>query len=306
MPRVSATVKPGARPAVASRRKKAAPQDRLTARKLYLRRLRRAFMPGVWLLGIVVVLGLGVSAVRGVHLGGLRVGNFGLASLAADFGYRITNVEIVGANATDPAALSHAIGIKPGDPSLGISLGQVQARVAALGPVQAVTVQRLLPGTLRVTISERAAFAVWQQSETPPSFVLIDKDGNVITDQNAAAAKRRQPNLLLLSGTDAPAHAAALMDALAAVPAVQARVVAAQRVDGLRWNLVLRDQAVVKLPDDQAPAALAELADLQKSMALLDRPVEVIDVRQPGRLVVRPYPSVAATAPNPAPGVKHE
>jgi cell division protein FtsQ len=302
MPRVSAAGKPGARPAVASRRKKAAPQDRLTARTFFLRRLRRAFMPGVWLLGIVVVLSLGVSAIRGVHIGALRGGDFGLAGLAAEFGYRLTNIEIIGANATDPAALAQAIGVKKGEPSLGFSLAAVQARVAALGPVQSVTVQRLLPGTLRVTISERAAFAVWQQSESPPAFVLIDKDGNIIADQNAAAAKRRQPNLLLLAGADAPAHAAALMDELAAVPGVQARVAAAQRVDGLRWNLILRDQAVVKLPADDAPAALAELAELQKSMALLDRPVEVIDVRQPGRLVVRPYPAIAA-APT---GAAHE
>ncbi len=302
MPRVSATVKPGARPAVASRRKTPAPQDRLTARKFFLRRMRRAFMPGVWLLGCVVVLSVGVSAVRGVHIGAVRGGNFGLAGLAADVGYRLTNIEIVGANATDPGALAQAIGVKKGDPSLGFSLAAVQARVAGLGPVQSVTVQRLLPSTLRVIISERAAFAVWQQSENPPAFVLIDKDGNIIADQNAAAAKRRQPNLLLLAGADAPAHASALMDELAAVPTVQARVAAAQRVDGLRWNLVLHDQAVVKLPADDAPAALAELAGLQKSMALLDRPVEVIDLRQPGRLVVRPYPAIASAPP----GAAHE
>ena len=33
---------------------------------------------------------------------------------------------------------------------------------------------------------------------------------------------------------------------------------------------------------------------LQSSMALLDRPVEVIDLRLAGRMVVRPYPSAAA------------
>jgi cell division protein FtsQ len=305
MPRVSAAVKPGPRPAVASRRKKLAPQDRLTARRLYLRRLRRGFMPGLWLFVIVCIMFVVISAVRGVHLGAMRLGNFGLAALAADAGYRLSDIDIRGANATDPAALANAIGVKSGDPIFGFSLAAVQARVAALGPVQAVTVQRLLPHTLRVTISERAAFAVWQRGTTPPDFVLIDAQGQVIADQNAAAAKRRQPNLLLLAGADAPAHAAALMDDLAAVPTVQARVAAAQRVDGRRWNLILHDQAVVKLPDENAPAALAELAALQKSMALLDRPVEVIDVRQPGRLVVRPYPAAAATPP-PTTGGKHE
>ena len=123
-------------------------------------------------------------------------------------------------------------------------------------------------------------------------FVLIDKAGNVIADQDAAAAKRRDPALLLLVGQDAPQCAAALMAELQAQKTVFSRVVAAERIDGLRWNLTLRDGAVVKLPADDAPTALAQLAGLQSSMALLDRPVEWIDLRQPDKLVVHPYPAV--------------
>jgi len=67
-------------------------------------------------------------------------------------------------------------------------------------------------------------------------------------------------------------------------------VVAAERVDGLRWNLVLKDKAVVKLPDVDEADAIGQLAALQASVQLLDRPVEAIDLRIPGRLVVKPYP----------------
>jgi len=124
--------------------------------------------------------------------------------------------------------------------------------------------------------------------------VVIDKNGKIIADQDAKAAKRRDPALLLLAGADAPQNAGNLMNELTAYPSVRAHVAAAARVDGLRWNLILHNNTLVKLPSENEQQAIAQLSQLQTSMALLDRPVEVIDLRFAGRLVVRPYPSAAA------------
>lgn len=299
MPRVTATARPGlSRPAVRARGKKPAiAQDRLTARRLFFRRVRRSLKPGLWVLAVVVALVVLSDLVRSTPSAApvaqpVRHSAFGLAALAADLGLRITNVEVLGADATDPASLRAAIGVQPGDPSLGFSLAAIQQRVASLGPVQSVTVERQFPGTLIIRVTERNAFAIWQTVSTGlgAKFVLIDKAGNVIADQDAAAAKRREPSLLLLSGADAPQNAASLMSALNAAPAVMAHVAAAERVDGLSWNLLLKNRTLVKLPADDLPGSIAILARLQSSMELLDRPVEVIDLRQPGRLIVRPYP----------------
>jgi cell division protein FtsQ len=54
----------------------------------------------------------------------------------------------------------------------------------------------------------------------------------------------------------------------------------------------LKNATVVRLPALNEQGALAQLADLQTSMALLDRPVAWIDLRLPGRLVIHPYPPV--------------
>ena len=293
-----------------TRTKKPAPrQDRLTQRALFFRRVRRSLRPGLWLLGIGAMLVLGSELFRTlpaaipavpVSVPAPRLG-FGLAWLAGDMGLRISKVEVSGADSLDPAALNAAIGVQPGDPALGFSLAEVRARVAQLGPVQDVTVERLLPGTLIVNITARDALAIWQTTVNgQPQFALIDKSGAVITNQDAAAAKRREPSLLLLSGPDAPQFAATLMAELKTVPVVLAHVTAAERVDGLRWNLILKDQAVVKLPSDNEADAIGRLAALQASMQLLDRPVEDIDLRQPGRLVVRPYAPPAPASPDAA------
>lgn len=312
MPRLTAT-KPMARAAVLPARstparrptkKPAALPDRLTARALFFRRLRKSLRPGLWVCVIMIALAGGAELFRAIPKFGPVVSpvgsaRHGLAVLAGYAGFRVTNIQIHGAETTKPAAIDAAIGIDPGAPIFALSLASMQARLEQLGPVQTATVARALPGTLVVTITERNGFAIWQTNSADPAkaFQLIDAKGNVIADQDAAAAKRRDPSLLLLAGADAPQYAQSLISELQAAPGVLPRIAAAERVGGLRWNLILKNDTLVKLPADNEQKAIAQLAALQTSMALLDRPVEVIDLRFAGKLVVRPYPSPAATAP---------
>lgn len=308
MPRLSATrAMEGTTPRDTSRSragtrskpKKRAMQDRLSSRELFLRRLRRSLRPGLWVLGGVLVLVVGSEIFRAIPAapapgsGSMR---HGFAALAAAMGFRVTKIEVHGADTVSPDAIRAALGIQPGDPLLGFSLLRAQSRVEALGPIRSAVVERAWPHTVIVTVKERAPYAIWQTSGSEgsaklPKFVVIDKAGKVIADQNAVKAKRRDPGLLLITGQDAPQTASKLMDALKAAPAVRSHVVAAERVDGLRWNLILRDNTLVKLPEEDQQQAIDELSRLQSSMSLLDRPVEVIDLRLPGRLAIRPYPA---------------
>ncbi len=299
-----ATPRRASRPAGARARPKkaAAMQDRLSARVLFFRRVRRSIKPGLWILGGVFALLIGSELYRQIPAigpvpspaGSLR---HGFGAVTGAIGFRVTSVQINGADTTPLPVIEAALGVKTGDPILGFSLASVQARIEQLGPVQSAVVERALPNRLIITVIERAPYAVWQTGNghgaALPEFVVIDRQGNVISDQDAVAAKRRNPALLLLSGQGAPQMASTLMDELIAAPNVRVHIAAAQRVDGLRWNLILHNATVVKLPEENENQAIAQLAQLQTSMALLDRPVEVIDLRLAGRMVVRPYPNAA-------------
>ncbi len=312
MPRVNSIAPAAGAPRRTARgRKPQQPQDRLSPRALFWRRLRKTLRPALWMISLGGFCCLGYAALRTLpsalpalpaapQMPAPRIFHSGLAALGADLGLRIERVEVNGAVTVDPAQLAAAIGVQKGDPAYGFSLVALAQRVAQLGPVQNVAVERVLPGTLIINITERDALAIWQTtSNGKPCFRLIDSRGNIIADQDAALAKRRQPSLLLLSGSDAPQSANVLIAELKAAPVVLARVVAAQRVDGLRWNLILRDQTVVKLPDTNEAQAIGQLAALQTALKLLDRPVQDIDLRQPDRLVVRPYQAPAAPPPKP-------
>ena len=287
------------------------PQDRLSQRTLLWRRIKRSFRPGLWVLGAGAVLVLGGELIRSLPHESAPPRQVVAAAMApaapvvpatpviqpsllaealAGLGFRIEQIEIQGTSTTSPALVAAAMGVKDGDPTFGFSLKAMQQRILALGPVQSVVIERLLPGTLVVNVTERDVYAIWQTIQNGhPVFQIIDKKGDVIAGQDAAEAKRREPSLMLLSGAGAPQQASTLIPELKAVPTVFSHVVAAERIDELRWNLVLKDHTVVKLPAVNEQDALDELAALQASMQLLDRPVEAIDLRQPGRLVVQPY-----------------
>jgi len=156
--------------------------------------------------------------------------------------------------------------------------------------VQSAIVERQLPGTIVVELTERRPFAVWQYEG---KFVLIDRKGDKVTDSDVAVFANQVP---LVVGPGADKAAAALIDLLATQPDLMARVVAAVRVGNRRWNLRMNNGADVLLPEGAEGQGLAKLAELQANYALLDRPLQAVDLRLPDRLVVRPIP-IPPTAP---------
>lgn len=262
-------------------------QDRPSARTLLLRRLRKSSRPALWVgvaCLVLVIVPLGLRGIGGV----IRPLHNAAARGMADIGFRVEHVEISGAASTPRAAIERVLALRRGTPILDVSPSDAETRVLALGAVRSAVVERLLPDTVRVSVVERRPIAIWQAPDG--HFALIGATGAILDDRGAGAARAHNPNLPLLVGAGAPAHAEALFTLLARFPAVRDRVAAAERVDDLRWNLILRDHATVKLPDQHEERALAVLMHAQDRIKLLERPVRTIDLRLADRLVVRPYP----------------
>ncbi len=133
-----------------------------------------------------------------------------------------------------------------------------------------MAVERRLPGTVVVQLTERRPLAVWQNQG---KFALIDRDGQVVANQDPAKDWQRFATLPLVVGAGAPAEAAALLDALTGAAGAALARGAAVRVGERRWNLQLRSGLDVMLPEGAEPQALARLMELQAHDALLDRPL---------------------------------
>jgi cell division protein FtsQ len=205
-----------------------------------------------------------------------------IGDVAATMGLRVENVVVEGRTKTPEVMLRAALGIRPGEPILSYSLDEARRRLESIKWVEHATVERHLPGTIVVRLTERRPFAVWQ---TEGRFRLVDRDGEVVTDSDVAQFADQLP---LVVGAGAPKAAAGLIDLLGHHPELQSRLVAAVRVGERRWNLRMTNGADIMLPEGAEAQALAKLAELQATQSLLDRPLAVVDLRLPDRMVVRP------------------
>ncbi|MBV9251137.1 MAG: cell division protein FtsQ/DivIB [Acetobacteraceae bacterium] len=282
---------------IASRTPRNSVSDRPGRLRLLLRRQRRLIRPAALvtfaaLLGSVVLIATH-SGQSGASLVSLRER---LGKLTASAGLRVTDVVIEGRANTPESLLRAAIGVSKGDPILAFSVEQARQRIETLSWVEHATVERRLPNTVVVFLQERRPFAIWQNQG---KFVLIDRAGQIVTNQDMANFRQ----LPLLVGPGAPSAAAALIDALAARPSLQARVTAAVRVGERRWNLRMNNGTDIMLPEGHETAALDRLMQLQQDQSVLDRPLAAIDMRLPDRLVLRPRADAAAEH-NPEPPPK--
>ncbi|GAC1348370.1 MAG: hypothetical protein NVSMB18_36340 [Acetobacteraceae bacterium] len=261
---------------------------------LLWRRKRRLLWPVCGGLLLLAVLASGASLLRSVQPGS-TVATF-RERVGDSTGMVVRDIRIEGREKTPEPLLRAALGVSRGDKLLGFSLEAARARIEGLTWVQSATVERRMPDTVVVTLEERRPFAVWQNGG---KFVLIDRAGQVVIEQDPVKDAAAFATLPLVVGPGAPENAAALLDLLAARPGLRSRVVAAIRVGERRWNLRLSNGADVLLPEGAETAALGKLMELQTTQALLDRPMQTLDLRLPDRLVVRPLPEPHAPVAGP-------
>ena len=198
----------------------------------------------------------------------------------AEMGFRVENVLVLGRQETPRDELLKAVRLARGAPILAFDPEAAKQRVEALPWVKSASVQRRLPDTVFLRVVERRPLAVWQHKGR---FALIDFDGQVIADDKL----ERFSDLMLVVGEDAPAHTARLLETLWHQPDLMARVKAAVRVGGRRWNVRLDNGIDVRLPEENPGSAWTRLADYERTHHVLAKDVGVLDLRLPDRLIVQ-------------------
>ena len=284
-------------------RKPQAPQrrdyDRRKKRGAIRRTGRRLWRQPIMLGLVVLLLGSGGGAGWWAwHEGWLveaksRLDALGLAIVGAVTPFKLVDVTVEGRDYVERSALLAALNVKPGDSLLGIDLQMSRQRLEAIDWVANATVERRLPDTLYVTLKERRAVAIWQNGG---EYTLIDRDGRTVR------ASRMPPSaetLLLLGGPGAPAHVGELLLLLAYEPTVARQLRAAVWVGQRRWNLVLNNGVEIWLPEEDAVAALQQVAKLDDRQKLLSREYGVVDLRLPDKLYLKKRGPGEAMPPGP-------
>ena len=245
--------------------------------------MRRLGQPTINATSAIVLIGACVWAgSQLIDLGGFSSVPDRAVETLSTVGLSVEHVTVEGRTNTDPADILDALGAVRGTPILDIDIPLAQQRVAALPWVRSVEIVRRLPNSLHINLEEYVAFALWQRDNR---YSLIAQDGTAITEVSEAP-----PGMVILVGADAPVHASGLFGALSTQPHLTARIKAAVRFGGRRWNVMLdtiESGITVKLPENGVSAAWDGLAAIDAEHDLLNRAVSEIDLRIIGRLVVK-------------------
>jgi cell division protein FtsQ len=266
-------------------------QSQQLARQRGARKKRKAMLLKCYIIG---------GAIFGVMLmgGGLWAWKSGAAAhatkavvdkaygLTVHAGFSVQSLYLEGRNRTSMDEIEKAMGIKKGDPILRVSLNEVRERLEKIESIKRAAVERSLPDTLHIRIVEREPAALWQHKG---KLTPVDDNGTVMNDIDSTPYQ----HLPLIIGDNAPAHVAELLTILSSEPELAKRFASATREGDRRWNIRLtgtNGNIEVKLPESNPSQAWKKLAEMQANDKLLDRDVQVIDLRLEGRMFIKTSP----------------
>jgi len=192
----------------------------------------------------------------------------------------VSQVQVVGARATDPSDVVHAAGLERRPLMIHVDGGLVDRRVGTLPWIASVRTERHLPSSVRLVVTERAPVA---QVPSGSQWALVDHVGRILSIGG------HDPSLVAISGVPAPGPPGtrlsaraddALLVATRLPPALRGAVGEVDVADGPEVELRLRSGGAVRLgPVTDLPAKLVAAATvLAKADA---HRLKVLDVRVP-------------------------
>lgn len=206
-----------------------------------------------------------------------------IVNATAALGFEIDNVMIEGRTYTDPEILKAIINVQKGEPLFAFDPAQAKKSIEEVEWVETAHVERRLPGTLYIRLSERQPLALWQKDK---KLKLIDQYGDIIPVTDMTPFK----NLVIVIGKNAPQNAEELFRTLVGEPEIFQRIESAGLIADRRWDLIFKNDMRVKLPETDVAFAVSRLAKAQREDKILDKDLTGIDLRDSERMIVRTRP----------------
>ncbi|MCF3642143.1 cell division protein FtsQ/DivIB [Rhizobium sp. TRM95111] len=225
-----------------------------------------------------VVLFFAATGYYGMALGG-HSHDFAQAVTSAG-GFAIEDVKVSGNRETSEIDILEQLGLDGTTSLIALDVKEAREKLAKLPWVEDVSVRKVYPGTIEVVLKEREAFGIWQHGS---DLSLIKTDGSVI----APLRDNKFAALPLFVGRGAETAAAEFARTVDAWPGIKERVKAYVRVAGRRWDLVLKNGVIVRLPEHNVPRAMQLLSAMEAEHEVLERDIAAVDFRLEDRTTIR-------------------
>ncbi len=199
-------------------------------------------------------------------------------------GLSVDSIEIVGlehvpviARAVESAAM-----IAPGENMFRADPHTIRRRIEETRMVANVRVYRLWPDTVMIYADAAQPTALWFDGD---DWAVVDSLGRQMRGQRASD----HLDLIKSVGVGAPDAIPALHTALQSLPDFVGQIEVARRIAERRWDIELKNGALVRLPaDEDLATGIASLARANAEGALTRRALAAIDLRVAGRIFLTP------------------
>ncbi|MBC8129041.1 MAG: cell division protein FtsQ/DivIB [Rhizobiaceae bacterium] len=240
--------------------------------------MARMPVPGFGRLAVVV---LGATGFYGMTLGGHTVSV--IDEIALPLGFSIETIDVSGNAETSEIDVLQALWMTGAQSLPSLDPDAARQTLEAMPWIEKASVSKTYPDRVAIALTERRPFAIWQKGR---ELFVVDAAGREIVPY---AANRFQ-NLPFVVGSGAGNRAAKFLDDLEVLPELRARVKAYIRVGDRRWDLRLENGVTIRLPEEGAVEAAAEVARMDRDLGLLSRDILVVDMRIEDRMVIRLTP----------------
>jgi len=228
---------------------------------------------------VVLVGAVGAYEARdSVYAGAVAVYNLAQGEFARA-GFGISQINITGQTLTSEAAILKALDIGPTTSTLNFDADAALTRVLAIPSIKSAQIRKIYPGQLSVAVVEKVPMARWRIGD---ATYLVDEDGTPIVADDGSFK-----SLPLVVGEGAADDATVMIHALDKYPSITEDLAALSRIGDRRWDLIFYSGLRVQLPENGVAQALQQLDGYQHQYQLLDRDVNVIDLRVPGMLSLK-------------------
>ena len=221
--------------------------------------------------GLIAIVFVGALFAGGYVQRAVRTVNGTATAVAGYAGLSLSKLHRSGESRVPAQTILAATGFKPGQSIFDADLRMARARLLQISWVADAVVERRYPDSVSVRIVEKQPFALWKSAK---GLYVIERTGKPIVKATLAEF----PKLPVFAG-DPPKGGADLVEAISAQRAVAARLRIMQRVGQRRWNLILDDGVVVKLPETGWKKQLGVLEHLIVDKGVLERDIRGIDLR---------------------------
>ncbi len=163
-------------------------------------------------------------------------------------------VQVYGNDKISTDQVIDSSGIAKGENIYDLNLEEIKAEIEKFNWVSNVVIERRLPSTVNIFITERTPKAIYSNKG---KYYLIDDSGHILEEINEP-----MEGFILVKGEKANVEFSSVLDDLYEIEEIYKNIESLTRLGNRRWDVKTKNGVVIKLPESNTPIAIAELKKL--------------------------------------------